>query len=384
MKILIVDIGDYHKFPLGGIVYFIKNILECYKYENEITLCGSGVSEDFIYINNNRYKYINICNLNRKKIKWIPNRIYFFIFLILNISKIKLNKYDLIWVHSPELLIPFLIKRNNRIKVVWHLHGLLRETSSNSNYKFIRSRIFTNIFYLIQKHLLRLIDLIIPVSYEGEKLVKKLYPYINVKYLPTTYNPSIFYKRNKKYYRDKYQIDYKSKVIIFSGRLAPLKNIELLLDVFKILYATDKSFLLLIAGDGPLRKVLENKAKRTQNILFLGVVDHDEKLPELLSLSDLFVFTSVKGEGMPLAVLEAVACDVPVISTEVGDVSKLLQNGKCGYTINDFEAINFANKILYYWKILNTINPINHISDIYNANYYSEKIRDIFFDLVDK
>jgi N-acetyl-alpha-D-glucosaminyl L-malate synthase BshA len=87
---------------------------------------------------------------------------------------------------------------------------------------------------------------------------------------------------------------------------------------------------LLLVGDGPERQRMENICREfglCDEIRFLGKLDAVE---ELLSVCDLFVMPSEK-ESFGLAALEAMACEVPVISSNTGGLPELIQQGVCGF-----------------------------------------------------
>jgi len=105
------------------------------------------------------------------------------------------------------------------------------------------------------------------------------------------------------------------------ARLAPEKNLDLLLDAFAAM--DDHASVLLLVGDGPDRAALEAQAQRLglgERVRFAGQRDDMARVYPAL---DCLVLSS-RTEGMPLVVLEAMACGVPVIATAVGDVPRLL------------------------------------------------------------
>lgn len=105
------------------------------------------------------------------------------------------------------------------------------------------------------------------------------------------------------------------RIVIFVGRLAPEKNIQLLLDVADAVCAASNA-RFLICGDGPLRsKAEERVAKSTfrDRICLLGERDD---VWRLMKASDAFVSTSAF-EGQPNAVLEAMACGCPLIVSDI-------------------------------------------------------------------
>ena len=125
--------------------------------------------------------------------------------------------------------------------------------------------------------------------------------------------------------------------LLFVGRLEEQKNAMLLLRAIVGL----EDVRLTIVGDGSLRSHLEHEVRRLNlNVDFLGAVEH-ERLPDLLRQNEVFVMPSVY-EGTPKALLEAMACGVPVIATKSPGITGIIthnQNGYlCGSSVEDIRA----------------------------------------------
>ena len=114
--------------------------------------------------------------------------------------------------------------------------------------------------------------------------------------------------------------------ICFIGRLSEEKNVFSLLDALKDM----KDIKLVIIGDGPLRKKLEEKVKEDRiNANFLGNIPNHQ-LPIQLNKSELFILPSIH-EGHPKALLEAMACELPVIGTDVPGIKEVITHKENGY-----------------------------------------------------
>jgi glycosyltransferase involved in cell wall biosynthesis len=89
---------------------------------------------------------------------------------------------------------------------------------------------------------------------------------------------------------------------------------------------------LLFAGAGELRDALERQACELgcgDSVRFLGRVDN---MPEFYSAIDIFILSSV-AEGLPRAIVEAMAASVPVIGADAGGIPEILDNGKYGFLV---------------------------------------------------
>lgn len=121
-------------------------------------------------------------------------------------------------------------------------------------------------------------------------------------------------------------INSKGAVIIAIGRLSPEKDHFTLISAFNRL--PQKNIKLLIVGDGPLRKKLEDFSCN-KNIIFLG---YRNDISELLQISDIFLLTSLT-EGTSLTILEAMLHKIPIIATNTGGTKEMLQNYVSGILI---------------------------------------------------
>lgn len=120
--------------------------------------------------------------------------------------------------------------------------------------------------------------------------------------------------------------------ITFVGRLVYGKGVQDLILAFPEI-AREFKARLLIAGDGSykpeLEKLSQNVAK--SNILFLGQKNRRE-IAKLLSTTDIFVNPSYS-EGLPTSVLEAGAAGLPIVATDVGGTSEIIEDGKSGFLV---------------------------------------------------
>ncbi len=139
---------------------------------------------------------------------------------------------------------------------------------------------------------------------------------------------SRFRKINKDHFRKAIAPDGE-KILVHISNFRKVKRVEDVIHVFERVSKVVKSKLLMI-GDGPERKHMEDLCRTLhlcEEIRFLG---KQEAVEELLAISDLFILPS-ENESFGLAALEAMACEVPVISSNAGGLPELNIDGVTGY-----------------------------------------------------
>jgi glycosyltransferase involved in cell wall biosynthesis len=106
----------------------------------------------------------------------------------------------------------------------------------------------------------------------------------------------------------------------------------------------------IIVGDGPERWVLEEQAARLDlrpdGVEFLGSSDD---VPSLLRRADVLLLTS-ENEGFPNAVLEAMAARLPVVTTDVGDAGRIVQDNVNGYVVDVGDVSAMAQRLLDIYR----------------------------------
>ena len=126
--------------------------------------------------------------------------------------------------------------------------------------------------------------------------------------------------------------------------LRPEKGIEYLLDA---LVQLGPRFGLDIVGDGPMRDVLEEKARSVaveRQVRFHGYVGNEEHLRRLYRDADIFVLPSVS-EGTPRVLLEAMAAGLPVVATHVGGIPELVNDERNGMLAPASDAAALADAV---------------------------------------
>lgn len=140
--------------------------------------------------------------------------------------------------------------------------------------------------------------------------------------------------------------------ILSVGRLVEKKGFQYLIEALNVLANRGLSFKCDIIGDGPLFGKINKQIKQYNlqgKVNLSGAVD-SEKVKEYLSKADLFVLPCIKTsngdmDGIPVALMEAMAFEVPVISTNISGIPELIINGYNGVIVEEKNHVELADAI---------------------------------------
>ncbi len=157
-------------------------------------------------------------------------------------------------------------------------------------------------------------------------------------------------EEKKKEWRLERGFEVEAPVIVFTGRLVTRKGLNVLIDAWKSIIKKNPQAQLLIIGSGDLQpNSIEDKIRARvksegiKNIHFEGSTSSPETY---LGAADIFAFPS-RQEGFPNALLEAMACGLAAVVTEIGGVVDLVENGKNGLFIPTGDCRLLSDRIQY-------------------------------------
>ncbi len=130
------------------------------------------------------------------------------------------------------------------------------------------------------------------------------------------------------------------------GRLVPAKGQHVLLEAVARLRDSGTTFRLTVVGDGPDRQSLERRATElglAESVEFTGAVGQDE-VHRYYDCADIFVLPSF-AEGVPVVLMEAMAKEIPVISTRITGIPELIQHDRSGLLVSAADAQALADAI---------------------------------------
>jgi len=392
IDILLIHTTDVTGNKISGIDTFIKDFIKYLPASYNLELIGisSGRKKrpvgrwENLKLNGREFRFLPILYVKdvNKKTR-IPLILLFTLALLRYKKRISLRNKILLF-HRIE---PTLLFKNQRNKKVVIIHGNMQELYNRKNeVKWSR---LPFLYFSLEKYLLRRINKIYIVNENGVRFYKEKYPFIKdrIFFFPSWVDIEIFYpidsnasSNEKKAFLKKLDFPIDSILILFVGRLEKQKDPFLLIDTFKYLNAKMPQTRLLIAGTGSLKNNLLIKIKKNnlqKRVFFHGPVS-PKILSNIMKISDILLSTSAF-EGMSRSILEALACGIPVVATDVGEADKIIRNSISGFISKDRNPETIGKLIIRVlkqkknFKVENCVESIkNYTADVILGNFYRE------------
>ncbi len=251
-----------------------------------------------------------------------------------------------------------------RKSVIFHIHGSRFDVFYNTSHPLRRFCI---------KRILGLSDSIIVLSKMWHSVVTKITNNTNIKIIPNLVDVEDFRLiRTRR--------SFSGLNVFTAGRLERRKGSYDILDIVPIVLKEMPGVKFYLAGDGDVEKIRELCKKRgiEKNVMLLGWINKDRLLAELKNAS-IFLLPSYN-EGLPVAILEAMALGLPVISTRVGGIPELVEEGRNGFLVNPGQKQELAARIvgLLRNRELRREMSENNIKKI-DSMFSLERVADRFF-----
>lgn len=258
---------------------------------------------------------------------------------------LKENNYDILHCHTPMggvlgRLAAYSLRKKHRIKVIYTAHGF---------HFYKGAPLFNWLFYYpVERFLSGKTDVLITINHEDYERAK------NFKADEVVYVPGVGVDINKfgghGDAREAKRIELGLRpddfVILSVGELIPRKNHALTLKAISLIKKDHglEGIKFLICGCGILEQKLKDLADS------LGIADHvsflgyRKDIGEICAASDIFILMSTQ-EGLPVALMEAMACRVPVVCSNIRGNTDLIENGKTG-EITESRPSDLADAVL--------------------------------------
>ncbi len=254
--------------------------------------------------------------------------------------------------------------------------------------KAILWRRFPAAYFALEGLLVRQFDKILSCNTDSAHLYKQRYPSLSdrIAYVKNSFDNEVFYplQREEREIKrselaQKLGLSEGTRFVLFAGRLHPQKDPVLLVRAFAAL--KEPNVHLLIAGDGELAPQVREAihySGLTSFITMLGALSQNE-LAQLHRVSSVFILTSAY-EGLPLVVLEALACGTPIVTTATGETPKLL-NSDSGVVVAQRQPDCIASCLR---QVLTHAEKYPPEACVRTASPYAAKtvVRDVYNDML--
>ena len=229
-------------------------------------------------------------------------------------------------------------------------------------------------------------ELIVPTKKIYDLFKEKYNVDKNIYIIPTGIEIDRFYQENvdKKSVEDirkKLNIDKKSFNILFVGRIAKEKNIDLLLEGQKDIIAKEKNINLIIVGDGPDMEEYKETSKKLgidKNVIFVGKVPWED-VPKYYRLADIFA-TASTSETQGLTVIEAMAASIAPICIDDESFKNTVVDGYNGEIFKDKEEyVKIVLDLKNDDKKLAMLQKQARLNaEIHSSKYYGERVLSVY------
>jgi len=346
MNLAILALSDFENWnnqeslSMGGASGVIKSILHYLKADNIYMM---GITSD----KNNLYKKMHLTkNIYIVPIVFVPReskipvRFHAF-YYSRNINSI-LRKFNIhsVYSHAEEIL--FWIKSGP--SVLYHMHGSTNALVKAKN-KFFRNKLFQYLWELIRKKNIHRATRIIAIDPLCYNVSKKQHAEGKTILLPNFVDTKIFYRDASP---SKTLNHINEKILLFVGRLEEVKGLELFVDTLlginKIEPGNWKGVFVGRGTYEPIIKKYINDKSSSDLFYFAGAVFDQDELRKIYNKVSILMISSYF-EGIPMVILESLACGTPVISTSVGGVKDIIADNKMCFVNEKRDPTEFVDII---------------------------------------
>lgn len=187
--------------------------------------------------------------------------------------------------------------------------------------------------------------------------------------------------------KDDLRIEQSSRIILSVGSLFPVKGHKFLLEAACEIFTKVPDAVIVLAGDGELLDELKHQASEqgiADRIRFLG---YRQDVERILKASDVFVMPSLR-EGTSIAILEAMAANIPIVATAVGGNPEVIIDGKTGILVPPSDSKALAEAIVALLTDHNLASSLakaakERVEDVYHPQKNIENLRRLYQDVLE-
>lgn len=333
---LLMNSGDEQKMKIAFLTDVYKPVMNGVVISVESFANGLRKLNQQVYIFAPRYPEYKDKDRNVKRFRMvqkIPADYYLQVPLSISIGRL-ISECDIIHVHHPFIsgIIGLYRSKLHRIPLVFTHHTIYEEYAHYMPFiggsREFKDRLNEYVVFFCNN-----CDCVIAPTEDIRKMLKVHGVKTRIEVIPTGVNVQEFRKTDGSKIRKRFGEE--AIIVLYLGRIAKEKNIEVLIDIFKGIAKERKNIRFVLVGDGPLKEKLEKKAKNYKNIIFTGKVEETE---QYYKAADIFASAS-KTETQGIVFVEAKAAGLPAIAWDAPGPRSLIKDGKDGFLVGSKEEL---------------------------------------------
>lgn len=365
-RIVLIDFCNFEDYPTGGLLSFAKNMM--ISFQNELVLVGITTDKkDPIgrwfkkNINGITYDFFALARYQKTKTKhYLPDRLVSYFLLKFFKRRILTKNIQNVFIQRPDIL---LAVKSFEFKNICYRFGGLENPLEFSKYRYAKfaAKFFEKKFFS---------------SFGGVRLILASGDRNSIKQMtirskghikcesihifPTRIDDQIFMPFDKLKARKILNIRESDLIVSTTGRLSALKGWRFMIDCFFEFEKRNPNSLFYFIGEGEdfskISQYISNKSLELK-IKLMGKKNPKE-IALFLNASDLYIMGS-HNEGWSTTLVEALACGVPICTTNFSSAKEIISDGITGYVVEERNIEIFSNKMEDSLKLNRTQLPIS-------------------------
>ncbi|UCE37896.1 MAG: glycosyltransferase family 4 protein [Thermoplasmata archaeon] len=372
-----IFIGPINPFDskISGTQNYVMNFLNSVNKTERVMLCGYTTIENVNKNIRSNIRFLPLVVYEKKKDRFLFPQTFKFILALYKRKKDTFLAQNVLHIQRLDFAIPFLFP-SKKGKIVLYFHGAASKGYLTG--KGLKSKIKGYIYLILEHLILPNVDKIVTVSKKDEEFYANKYPKEKEKIItiPIPINVDEFdIKAGKKDLRNRLGLNQDHKIILYVGRFSKVKGIDLIIRAFLDLNKEVPDVDLVLVGqgeeEGRLRELISSL--RVKNVHFLRTLPHED-VPNILNCADVLAMASYT-EGLPTILLEALACGLPVVSTDVGDIGNVVTSERIGFLLKNRSKEDYKNKLTSALKMSDEYKADRReVAERYSSNAMVKRI----------
>jgi glycosyltransferase involved in cell wall biosynthesis len=387
VRLLILMPNDPERMRIGGIASFVRGFVKFAPADFDLAFVG--VTADrllwqwrWIEFEGRPLRFLPVAHGRPGVRSRVPVALRYAASLLIHRRALQLGG----WIASFHRPGTDFVLRNARMPMWRVVHLAVEDLSTTGSES--RWRRLSGLLSAVERRAFRRMDRIYVVNEAVANRYRSRFPEVadRIRFLPNWADPTIFNAGSDQVRGElraalaaELGLSAESHLILFAGRLEGQKDPMLLTRSFVAFRARHPAAALLIAGEGSLEQQVRREltsAKVMDAVRFLGTVPR-HRLAELMQAADAMLITSAFETG-PTVGLEALACGLPVVTTAVGEVSRVVASASAGFVAPERSADALADGLS--WSAAQPHDGLRAAAIAAAAPYLADRVLQELYD----